>query len=338
MGMDSEARLRVRALNSKAKKRVKAIDLSEYNLYGGWFEDGDLLCCDDDNLAAGRNDFLGLIERIGEALNGEGLAYLVESVEEDVPYAFTFCYQGGKVHVIRFSAELYSFDNVPVLLNVCQGLEPDERKAIYSEIEGEDDDDEEEYDGGLEPAKSLGYDLTCLDFYAFTTQKKISPLMEKLIEKIKEVSGSSEFLQEGFEADIHWQDDIFIPACRFFSKDELKKLEHEETCFRYELDEEDDDEDEIDYEDLASYLNDCGLSYMDDFEGKPHLEAFVNKCKIALSACRYQHKNFIPALEWEEKCIATFTSKERELLGEYPWEQYDEDDEFEYDEDDEDED
>ena len=335
MGLDSDARLRVRTLNNQTKERVKAIDLSDYNLCG-WSEKEDLLYCDDYNLAAGRNDFLGLMERIGEALQGEGLAYLVETVEEDVPFAFTFCSQGDKVHVIRFSAELYSFDNVPVLLNVCQTLSNDEIKAVYSEVKKDDEDDEDDDNDSLDPATSLGYELTCLDFYKDIGDKKTSPLMKRLIEKIKEISGSSEFLNAGFESNVHWQDDIYIPACQTFNKDELKALEKEVIRFEYDLDEEDDEEIEMDYEDLARYLSECDLAYMDDFDGKPHLKILVDQLKKALSACRYQHKNFIPALDWENKGIAKFSSFEREMLRKYPWEQYDEYEEFEHDEEDDD--
>ena len=106
MGMSSNVELKVRSFNEQAKKRVQSIDLAEYNLVG-WTNTKPLLVCEDSDMAAGRNDFLGLMERIAEALNGEGIAYLIESVEEDVPYATTFFYLGDQVRMKQFESDPY---------------------------------------------------------------------------------------------------------------------------------------------------------------------------------------------------------------------------------------
>lgn len=104
MGMSSDVELRVRAFNEEAKKKVLAIDLGEYNLIN-WSESGLLLEVDDSDLAAGRNDFAELMDKIAEALNGEGMAYLVEYVEEDMPYATTYYYQGNGVKTKSFESD-----------------------------------------------------------------------------------------------------------------------------------------------------------------------------------------------------------------------------------------
>ena len=57
MGMSSDVELKVRAFKDGAKKRVQAIDLSEYNLVN-WNDNGTLLICKDSDMAAGRNDYL----------------------------------------------------------------------------------------------------------------------------------------------------------------------------------------------------------------------------------------------------------------------------------------
>ena len=104
MGMSSDVELRVRTFNEEAKKRVLAIDPGEYNLID-WEVSDLLLKVDDSNLAAGRNDFAELMDKIAEALNGEGMAYLVEYIEEDVPYATTYYYQGNGVKTKSFKSD-----------------------------------------------------------------------------------------------------------------------------------------------------------------------------------------------------------------------------------------
>ena len=106
MGMSSDVELKVRTFKPGAKKRVQDIDLSEYNLVN-WTSAKSLLICKDSDMAAGRNDFAGLMEKIAEALNGEGMAYLIESVEEDVPYATTYYYQGNDVKTKQFESDPY---------------------------------------------------------------------------------------------------------------------------------------------------------------------------------------------------------------------------------------
>ena len=104
MGMLSTVELKVRAFNEDAKKKVQAIDLDEYNLLD-WSESGPLLVMEFDNVAAGRNDFAELMDKIAEALNGEGMAYLIEYIEEDVPYATTYYYQGNGVKTKKFESD-----------------------------------------------------------------------------------------------------------------------------------------------------------------------------------------------------------------------------------------
>ena len=106
MGMSSDVELKVRAFKDGAKKRVQAIDLSEYNLVN-WNDNGTLLICKDSDMAAGRNDFAELMEKIAEALQDEGMAYLIESVEEDVPFATTYYYQGNDVKTKQFESDPY---------------------------------------------------------------------------------------------------------------------------------------------------------------------------------------------------------------------------------------
>lgn len=104
MGMSSTVELKVRPFNEETKEKVKAIDLGEYNLLD-WSESGSLLVMEFDNVAAGRNDFAELMEKIAAALNGEGMAYLIEYVEEDVPYATTYYYQGNGVKDKSFESD-----------------------------------------------------------------------------------------------------------------------------------------------------------------------------------------------------------------------------------------
>ena len=104
MGMLSTVELKVRPFNEETKEKVKAIDLHEYNLLD-WSESGSLLVMEFDNVAAGRNDFAELMEKIAAALNGEGMAYLIEYVEEDVPYATTYYYQGNGVKDKSFESD-----------------------------------------------------------------------------------------------------------------------------------------------------------------------------------------------------------------------------------------
>ena len=96
MGMDSSVELKVRAFNDAAKQRVLDIDLSEHNLVN-WTDAGKMLICNDSDLAAGRNELDGLMEKIAAALNGEGMAYVYEAVDEDVPYGITYYYLGNRV-------------------------------------------------------------------------------------------------------------------------------------------------------------------------------------------------------------------------------------------------
>ena len=104
MGMRSTVELAVRTFSEEAKKKVLAIDLDEYNLLD-WEEKGPMLYMDYNNVAAGQNDFEDLMNRISEALNGEGMAYLIEYVEEDIPYATTYFYQGNGVKSKDFKSD-----------------------------------------------------------------------------------------------------------------------------------------------------------------------------------------------------------------------------------------
>ena len=110
MGMSSSLELKVRAFSGAAKKRVMEISLKDYNLID-WTETDPILVCEDSGLPAGRNDFKELMERIAEALNGEGMAYLIEAVDEDIPYATTFFYLGNGVKVKKFETDPFDLDD-----------------------------------------------------------------------------------------------------------------------------------------------------------------------------------------------------------------------------------
>jgi len=104
MGMSSTVELKVRAFNDEVKKKVREINLREYNILD-WRESGPLLVMEDNNVAAGRNDFAELMEKIAAALNGEGMAYLIEYIEEDMPYATTYYCQGNGVKTEDFESD-----------------------------------------------------------------------------------------------------------------------------------------------------------------------------------------------------------------------------------------
>ena len=104
MGMSSTVELKVRAFNDEVKKKVRAINLREYDILD-WKESGPLLVMKDNNVAAGYNDFAELMEKIAVALNGEGMAYLIEYIEEDMPYATTYYYQGNGVKTKNFESD-----------------------------------------------------------------------------------------------------------------------------------------------------------------------------------------------------------------------------------------
>ena len=110
MGMNSSVELKVRTFTDTARERILGISLKDYNLIN-WTETDPMLVCEDSGLAAGRNNFDELMGKIAEVLGDDGMAYLIEAVDEDIPYATTYFYQGNGLKKKHFETDPFDIDD-----------------------------------------------------------------------------------------------------------------------------------------------------------------------------------------------------------------------------------